>query len=120
MNYLAASFGLLVTFFSQANEGIDINKLKDSAINEIRRVHPKTIKSEFAFVHIGVETKSKKLDQSYIELTLADKKPLHSDDKSKFLYSIYRASFNMVSGELESVIEITLDSFQDIDNYVIK
>ncbi|KUM53479.1 hypothetical protein [Rheinheimera sp. EpRS3] len=120
MKFLVILFGLLFISFAHANEGIDINKLREGSIKEIHKIHPNTKGNDLVFVDMEVETKSKKLAEIYIELSFVDKNSLHSDEYSKYAYDRYIVSFNIVSGRLKEVVKGGWGSYQPVDNDVLK
>lgn len=120
MKYIIALLSSILSLTSQANEGVDINSLKESAKTEITRSYPKTTKSKLVFVDLAVDTKSKKLKEIYLELSFVDKASLHSDEYSKYAYDRYIVSFSILSGGLEKVVKGGWGSYQEIENNVIK
>ena len=120
MKILTILSGLFFLSFAHAHEGIDINELRESSIKEIHKLHPDTKGNDFVFVDMDVETKSKELATSYIELSFVDKKSLHSDEYSKYAYDRYIVSFSILSGRLEKVVKGGWGSYQPVESSVLK
>ncbi|QUX92080.1 hypothetical protein CYL31_11955 [Marinomonas sp. A3A] len=120
MKYLIFLLTSLLSFTSQAGEGIDISSFIERSKAEIIKSYPKIIKNNLVLVDLDVNVKSKKLNESYFEISLVDKGSLHSDEISKYAYDRYIVSFNILSGDLDEVIQGGWGSYQEIGNSIIK
>lgn len=120
MKYFTFLLASLFSFTSQAGEGIDISSLKERSKAEIIKLHQEVTINNLVFVDLDVNVKSKKLNESYIELSLVDKGSLYSDEISKYAYDRYIVSFNILSGNLEKIVKGGWGSYQEVDNNIIK
>lgn len=120
MKLLPIFLVIIFAWTAQAAEGMNIMILKENSIKEIQKANPKVSASELVFIGMDVNTKSKELAKSYIELDFVDKNSLHSDDFSEFSYDRYIVSFNIISGVPEKVEKGGWGSYQSVDNHVIK